>query len=159
MEGDSKMDGKDKNAKKNPAEKAEGNGDMENHQCKTNWKIIAGIFVLVIIMMYTFGNMTENSISEKVAKEFETFKAELQTVKSALAGFDTRLSEAEKGTVDIDAVKEDIASIKKAGEDFNKKLLSVIKAEELKLTELEKGAADQKAYIDELKSLLEGPSK
>ena len=139
------MDDKNKNTKKDSVETA-----SDTAKCKFNahWKIIAGVIVLAIILLNTFWNMMESKISETMAKN-ESFKSEL-------AALGARLSEAEKGTIDLDAVKADVASIKKAGEDFEKKLLAVINAEELKLAGLEKEAANQKAYIEELKNLLEG---
>ena len=158
------MSDKDKNAKKGSVEKTAVEATMETVKCSlaANWKVIVGILVLVIIVLNTFWNMTETKISEtvaqaigsiSVAEEIESFKAEL---KSDLAKLDARVSETEKGTIDLDAVKADIASIKEAGEEFDKKLNAVIKAEEGKLALLEKDVVNQKAYIDELKGLLEG---
>ena len=137
------MDEKDKNVEM----------ETETPNCKrlSRGKVILGIAVLVIILLNTFWNMMENKIAETMAKD--------ASFKSELAALDARLSEAESGTIALDAVKADVASIKKAGEDFEKKLLAVIKAEELKLAMLEKDIANQKAYLEELKSLLEGVSK
>ena len=159
--GDSEMDGKGTNVKNDSVEKTE----TGQAKCGANWKKIAGILVVVIILLNTLWNMTESKITETVAKdlkslpaseEIESFKTEF---KSDLANLDARVTETAKGTIDLDAVKKDIESIKKAGEEFEKKLLAVIKAEELKLIGLEKSIADQKAYIDQLKSLLEGAVK
>ena len=143
------MDDKDKNAKKGSVETT---GDTAKYKHGAHWKIIAGIIVLAIILLNTFWNMMESRIAETMAKD-ESFKSEL-------AAFEARLSEAEKGTtIDLDAVKADVASIKKAGDDFEKKLLAVIKAEEGKLALLEKELANQKTYVEELKNLLEGVEK
>jgi len=165
------MSDRDKSAKKGSVEKTQVEAAMESVKCgfAANWKIIAGILVVIIIVLNTFWNMTETKISEtvaqaigsitvaeEVAKEMESLKTEF---KSDIAKLDARLSEAEKGTIDLDAVKADIVAIKKAGEDFEKKLNAVIKAEEGKLALLEQDAANQKAYIDELKSLLEEAAK
>ena len=155
------MDDKDKNAKKDSVGTS---ADTEKCKCGHRWKVIAGIIVLAIILLNTFWNMMESKIAETAAKmetstvseEIESLKTEL---KSDLAKLDSRISEAEKGTTGLDAIKADIVSIKKAGEDFEKKLLAVIKAEELKLTGLEKDVAAQKAYIEELKTLLAGAVK
>ena len=156
------MDDKDKNAKKEPDEKAAVENPVETEKCKcgAHWKVIAGVVVLLIIVMNTFWNMTESKITETLAKEIGSFKTELKSeLKSDLDNIDARISETEKGTIDLDAVKTDIASIKKAGEDFEKKLAAVIKAEEDKLTRLEKDVENQKAFISELKGLLEGATK
>ena len=157
------MDGKD--AKK------ETDTTTKKEKCKlgAHWKVVlGGIIALILIVLNTFWNMTENKISETIAKqigsltvaeetakEIESLKAE---IKSGLAKLDARVSETEKEkeTIDLDAVKGSVESIRKAKEDFEKKLLAVVKAEELKLAALEKDAANQKAYIDELKGLLEG---
>ena len=144
------MDSKDNNAEKDSGEKTAAETATETMKCKLagNWKVIAGILVVVIILLNTFWNMTESKINE-------TLEREIGPLKSDLAAFSARLSEAEKA-VDFDAINADISAIRQAGENFEKKLLAVIKAEELKLTELENNAANQKAYIDELKGLLEG---
>ena len=168
------MDGKDKNAKKDSVEETAleaAKCKLETVKCKlaANWKVIAGILVVVIILLNTFWNMTESKISSTVtqamgsitvAEEMESFKTALKTeLESNFANLDARLSELEKRSIDVEMVKEDIAAIRKAGEDFEKKLLAIIKAEELKLAGLEKDAETQKTYIDELKTLLEGAAK
>jgi hypothetical protein len=104
---------------------------------------IIGIVILVIILLNTFWNMVESKIT-----------TELQSVKANLAEFNNRLSEAEKGTLDVDAVKADVAAIQKAGADFESKLNAVIKAEEEKLEILTKNAESQKVYVESLKNRL-----
>jgi len=143
------MSDKDKNAKKEYFNKASAEKAMETAKNKfnANWKVIVGILILAVILLNTLWNSMENKISESVTKEIASFKSEL-------AKLDARVSEAEKGTIDLDAVKDDITSIKKAGEDFGNKLNALVKAEEEKLARLEKDAENQKAYINELKSLL-----
>ena len=138
----------DKNAKKGTVEKTTAGAATEAAKCKfsANWKIILGVLVVVIILLNTFWNMMETKISETVTKE-------IGSLKSELAKIDARISEAEKGTIDFDAVKKDVESIKKAGEDFEKKLASLIDAEKEKLARLEKDLENQKTYLDELKSL------
>ena len=108
---------------------------------------IIGIVILVIILLNTFWNMVENKIT-----------TELQTVRADLASFNDRLSEAEKGTLDVEAVKADVAAIQKAGADFEAKLNAVIEAEEEKLEILTKDAESQRVYVESLKSRLAGES-
>ncbi|MCL2009046.1 MAG: hypothetical protein FWG71_00680 [Synergistaceae bacterium] len=146
----------DKNAGKDSKDPAETTEATEGGGCgcklRANWKIIAGVLVVVIILLNTFWNMMETKISYSVT----SVTNEVGAVKTELVNFDARLSEAEKGaTLDTEAVKADIAAIKRAGENFEKRLNAVITAEEGKLALLEKDVANQKAYIDELKSLLE----
>jgi len=148
---------------KNAADEAQTTMDTMKRIFTTHWKILIGVLVVAIVLFNTFWSMTENSITETVAREVRAFNVELQSLKSDLAGLDarfadmdTRLSEAEKGATDLDAIREDIAAIRNAGEHFEKRLLAVIKAEEIKLAELEQGVESQKAYVNELKSLLEG---
>jgi len=152
------MDGKDKNVKKS----ADTSAETAKFTCGAHLKVIACIFVLVIILLYTFWNMMESKITETVAKERGSFVSDLAALDARFVGIDTRiaaldarLAEAGKETIDLDSVKADVEAIKKAGEDFERRLAAVIKAEELKLAEFEKDALNQKAYIDELKSLLE----
>jgi predicted nucleic acid-binding Zn-ribbon protein len=106
---------------------------------------IVGIIVLVIILLNTFWNMVESKIT-----------TELQAVKADLAELNNRLTEAEKGTLDVETVKADVDTIRKAGADFESKLNAVVKAEEEKLEILTKSAEDQKAYLESLKSRLAG---
>jgi len=81
---------------------------------------------------------------------------DIGTLRTEFAGFGARLSELEKGvTVDHDALKEDIAAIRKAGEAFEKKLSAVIKAEEEKLALLEKDVVNQRTHVDALRRLLQ----
>jgi len=152
------MDGKDKNTKKG----ADTPAETAKFACKAHLKVIACIFVLVIILLYTFWNMMESKITETVAKERVSFVSDLASLDARFVSIDTRfaalddrLVEAGKETIDIDLVKADVEAIKKAGEDFERRLAAVIKAEELKLAEYEKDVLNQKAYIDELKNLLE----
>ena len=147
---------------------------VETEKCKrgAQWKVVLGVIVVLIILVNTLWNMTDNKIGE---------------VKSDLAALDSRVTEAEKESVDIEAVKAGIVSIKAAEENFNKrmdgikksvedidnKLNAVIKAgegieknlnaimdaEESKLMALRKELAqeleNQKIYLNELKTLLE----
>ncbi|MDR1649947.1 MAG: hypothetical protein LBR71_06760 [Synergistaceae bacterium] len=106
---------------------------------------IIGIIVLVIILLNTFWNMTENKIS-----------IELQAVRADLAELNSRLAEVEKGTPDSEALKSDADAIRKAGADFESKLNAVIKAEEEKLEILTQSAESQKAYLEGLKNRLAG---
>jgi type II secretory pathway component PulM len=106
---------------------------------------IIGIIVLVIILLNTFWNMTENKIT-----------AELQAVKADLAELNSRLAEVEKGTPDVEAMKADADAIRKAGANFESKLNAVIKAEEEKLEILTQSAESQKAYLEGLKNRLAG---
>ena len=128
------MSDKDKNAKKDYFNKAAETAiETAKKQLGANWKVILGISLLVIILLNTLWGSMENKISESVTKEIASFKSEL-------AKLEARISENEKGTIDLDAVKEDVVSIKKAGEDFASKLSALIKAEEEKLARLEKDA-------------------
>ena len=114
---------------------------------KNKGKII-GIAVLLIILLNTLWNVMDSKVS----------KEELQSVKADLAAFNTRLAgmeaEVEKGTPDLDAVKADVESIKKASETFEVKLNALIKAEEAKIDIMAKDVESYKAYIEELKGLL-----
>jgi len=150
------MNDKDKNAKKDPVAKA-AEAAFESVKCKcgAHWKVLVGALIVVIILLHTFWSMMENNISQTVAKEIGAFTVELQSVKSNLAVLGARVSETEKEAINHEAIKEDIESIRGAAEEFEKKLTSVIKAEEEKLLILEKNVENQKAYIDELKRLLE----
>jgi len=143
------MGDKEKNAKKDYFNKATAEKAVETAKNKliANWKVVLGVFILAIVLLNTLWSSMENRIAESVAKETASFKTEL-------AKLEARVSEAEKGTIDIDAVKEDIVSIKKVGEDFANKLNALIKAEEEKLARLEKDAENQNAYINDLKGLL-----
>jgi hypothetical protein len=104
---------------------------------------IVGIVILVIILLNTFWNMVENKIV-----------TELQTVKADLTEFNNRLTEAEKGTLDTEAVKADAEAIRKATADFESRLSALVKAEEEKLELLTKSVESQKAYLESLKGRL-----
>ncbi len=109
-----------------------------------NGKIV-GIVVLVIILLNTFWSMMESKMT-----------TELQAVKADIAALNTRVTEMEKGTINLDAVKADIESIKGASANFEAKLNAVVKAEESRQEVLAKDLESHKAYIEELKSLLAG---
>ena len=109
-----------------------------------NGKIV-GIVILVIILLNTFWSMMESKMT-----------SELQAVKADLAALNTRVTEMEKGTINLDAVKADIESIKGASANFEAKLNAVVKAEESRQEVLAKDLESHKAYIEELKSLLAG---
>jgi hypothetical protein len=106
---------------------------------------IVGIIILVIILLNSFWNMMENRIT-----------TELQAVRAELAEISARVTEAEKGTLDVEAVKADVETIRKAGAEFESKLNAVISAEEGKLEILTKSVEYQKAYLESLKSYLAG---
>jgi len=147
-------DDKNKNAKQEPVEETA----LEKIKCKLidNWKIILVALVVIIALMNTLCGMVSNRVTQAVTTEIGALRAEFAGLGTRLSELDARLSEAEKGvTVDHDALKEDVAAIRKAGEAFEKRLNAAIKAEEEKLALLEKNAANQKAYVDALKNLLE----
>ena len=137
-------DKSDKKTKKNYFDKAAAEKAMEMAKSKitANWKVILGVFILIIVVLGFFSCMMQNKISRAMVP-----------LKSEIAKLDARVVETEKSTIDVDVVKTDIAAIKKAGEDFHRRLNALIKAEEEKLTRLEKESESQKAYINELKNL------
>ena len=147
------MGDKDKDAKKNSVETRTMSAAIEAMKSKlaANWPVILGVLVVVILLLNVHWTMMENKISATVAKETGTFKADL----AKLNGRITETEQQTQQTIDLDALKKDVESIKKAGENFEKRLAAVIKAEEEKLARLDKDVENQKAYIDELKSLLE----
>jgi cell division protein FtsL len=144
-----------KNPKKNAAETAEAMEkalEMVKSKLGPQWKAILGIVAAAIVLFIALMSMGGSSVSSAVTKEMESIKADLVKLEA-------RVSETEKGSIDSDAVKEDIASIKKAAADFENKLAALVKAEEEKLTRLEKEVETQKVYVDGLKSLLEGAAE
>lgn len=116
----------------------------EKAQTKTG-KIVIVSVLAVILVLNIFWTMMKNSVS-----------AEVQSLKGELTTISARIAEVEKGSVNLEAVKADAEHIKKAAENFEAKLNAVVKAEEAKLEILAKEMENQKAYIEDLKSLLAG---
>ncbi|MDR1377227.1 MAG: hypothetical protein LBJ22_06920 [Synergistaceae bacterium] len=134
---------------------------------KTKDGKLVGIVILVVIILNwislnVFGTSVKNTIA-----------AEVQTIKSDFAALSAHVTELEEEvgkkteSVDIGALKADAEAIKKtaeslgestvkASEKFEAKLNALVKTEEAKLATLTKDLENQKAYIDELKSLLTG---
>ncbi|MDR1733032.1 MAG: DUF2730 domain-containing protein [Synergistaceae bacterium] len=136
------MDKKEKGGKENIDVKAAAILD----KAKTNWKYIAGVVVLLIILF----NIVWTLASSRIAPLSE----EVQKLKDTVAAFETRVAEAEKGvTVDADALKADVESIRGATTSFETKLNSLIQTEEAKLESLTKEVENQKAYLELLRNL------
>ena len=135
------------NSQKNAQRKLDDTKNMFLETVKKHKGPIIGIVVLVIIVLNIFWNMMESKMS-----------AELQAVRADLGELNTRMEEVDKGTIDLDAVKADIESIKSASANFDVKLNALIKAEETKIETMIKDVENQKAYVEELKSLLAGTS-
>ncbi|MDR2527977.1 MAG: hypothetical protein LBD04_03025 [Synergistaceae bacterium] len=108
------------------------------------WKGKAVAVVLFIIVLNVMWSM---------------MKSEVDVVRQDAAARLTKLeAEAAKRpeSIDLAELRTEVASIKEAAGSFEAKLNAVIKAEEDKLERLEKDAANQRAYIEGLKSLLSG---
>jgi len=152
------MDG-DKNVKKDPAnETGEDTLEMVKEKLIANWKIILGVLVVAIILLNTFLGMVDTRVSRAVAPA----ATEAGAIRAELAALGIRLTEVENYTVvtvDHDAIRADIASIREAGEAFSSKLLTTIEAEERKLALLVENVANQKAHIEALRNLLGSPAQ
>jgi hypothetical protein len=133
----------DNNNDTNIQEKLDATMQSLVEKAKSKKGKIVGIIILVIILLNTFWNMMENRIT-----------TELQAVRAELTELSGRMAEAEKGTLDVEAVKADVETIRKAGAEFESKLNAVIKAEEGKLEVLTKSVEYQKTYLESLKSYL-----
>ena len=132
-------------SEKSPKEKFDETMKTVTEKAKTKTGKIVGIVVLVIVLLNIFWSMMENKVA-----------SEVQAVRADIAALNTRLAEMEKGSIDLEAVKADAETIKKVGETFEAKLNAIVKAEEAKLEILAKDMENQKAYIEDLKSLLAG---
>ncbi|GHV38227.1 hypothetical protein FACS1894187_16740 [Synergistales bacterium] len=117
-------------------------GAAKNNKAK---KII-GTVVGLIIIFNIFWNLMEHKISEELGG-------------GNIAALDERIAVLEKSnkeTLDVDAVKADLAAMKEASDKFESKLNAIVKAEEAKLDVLTQNVESQKAYVETLKSLLSG---
>lgn len=133
------------NNEKSPKEKFDTTMKTVTEKAKTKTGKIIGVVVLVIILLNIFWSMMENKVT-----------LEVQAVRADIVALNTRLAEMEKGSVDLDAVRADAETIKKTGESFEAKLNAIVTAEEAKLENLTKELENQKAYIENLKSLSAG---
>lgn len=136
------MDNNEKSAK----EKFDATMKTVTEKAKTKTGKIVIAVVLVIVLLNSFWSMMESSVNSKMASEVQAVRAE----------FKKQLAEVDKGSIDLDAVKADAEAMRKAGDSFEAKLNAVIKAEEAKLDMMTKDMENQKAYIEDLKSLLAG---
>ena len=126
----------------------------EKAKTKTG-KIAIISFLLLLLVLNIFWSAMKSTVAEEMSKG--TAAAEVQSLKNALASFDLRVAELEKGTtLDMETVKGHVESMTKTAENFEAKLNAVVKAEEAKLEILAKDMENHKAYIEELKSLLAG---
>jgi hypothetical protein len=118
---------------------------MDKMSKMSKGKVIGIVVVLVLIVLNVFWNLLSNKITD-----------ESQALRAEIAQVAARAAEAEKETLDVQAVKADVELIRKATDDFDGKLNAVIKAEETRLEILTKNAEDQKAYLESLRNLLKG---
>ncbi|MDR1873798.1 MAG: hypothetical protein LBQ90_02130 [Synergistaceae bacterium] len=107
-------------------------------------KFTIGVVILLVILFNIVWTLMGNRIA-----------AEGQALRADMAVFDSRLLEVEKGTtIDLDALKADVESIRKATNSFEAKLNSIVRAEEARLETLVRDVENQKAYIEALKKIL-----
>ena len=111
---------------------------------------IAIVIVLLILVLNVFSTMMDG----KVAAQLETFKQEFKAPDSK--DFEERVKALESRSIDLNAVKAEVESIKSASTHFESRLGALIKAEEARLQLIEKDMESYKAYIENLKGLSGG---
>lgn len=121
-------------------------------------KTTTGKIVIAVIVVIILFNTMWTVMDGKVAGHIEALKKEFQAedLSKKFAPFEERLTALESRSIDLDAVKSDVETIKQATESFETKLNAMIKAEEEKLESLTKDMESHKAYLERLKGLLAG---
>ena len=122
-------------------------------------KTTTGKIVIAVIVVIILFNTMWTVMDGKVAGHIEALKKEFQAqddLGEKIAPFEQRLAALEGRSIDLDAVKSDVETIKQATESFETKLNAMIKAEEEKLESLTKDMESHKAYLERLKGLLAG---
>ena len=134
------------NNEKNTQEKFDATMKTVTDAAKTKWGKVAIIVVLLLILLNIVW-----TLNGKVLSQLDVVKADFGAMKESL---EQRIDKAEKGSVDLDAVKADAETIKQATVSFESRLTTLIQAEEARLESMLKEMETQKSYLESLKNLL-----
>ena len=119
---------------------------MEQLTKEKPWmKYVIGFVVIIII-----ANVSATLAQDKVIAELAPLRAQMEVITARLAEIDAKTG----GLLNLDEVKANVEHIQKTMENFNTRINAIVKTEEAKLEILEKDLASQKAYVEEVKTLL-----